>query len=443
MVLRKKQIRAFARLHGYLLSKTKLRWMERWDRERKQNYVFERLKTTLIRAHEGVPFYRQRFEQCDFVPRRDFHRFEDLERIPVLSKRDVRDNGDQLVDRRYVRQSVSASTSGSTGQPTTLRLNESYVALDYAYMFRHWSKAGYRFWGRYAAIRSYVPKDPRGPYWRYSFPQNTLYMSAYHLSPRNAEQYLDALIDFKPHFIRGYPSSVCVLARFAYDRRAELSGVRGVFTASETLTPIERESIERTFGKKLFDWYGMTEPAVLVTEREDHDGMEVEWGYGHPEFVGEGLERSLIATSLHNPVMPLIRYDTGDRVELATGDRGDDVHNSLYPRIRRVLGRKDECLLTKDGRVLPSLNFYSLLQDFSAIIRFQFVQLTRSKVLLNLALRTEDSEESEHLLETIRTEVMRRLGDGFELTIKVSDEFVRSDDGKTLAFVGLRQRFDS
>src|SRR5262249_5604874 len=152
---------------------------------------------------------------------------------------------------------------------------------------------------------------------------------------------LEALLRFRPQYLRGYVSSIHMLAEYAFPQREQFNFVRGVFTASETLSHIERANIERTFGKKLYDWYGMTEPAVVITERADHDGLEVDWEYGYPEFVeGPGLasgERRLIATSLHNPAMPFIRYDTEDIVCLEDGLDSA----GLYPRVRAILGRKD------------------------------------------------------------------------------------------------------
>jgi phenylacetate-CoA ligase len=431
--MHKKRIRPIARLHGYWLWRRWLPALQGLSGEQRRAWVFERLKRTLTLAAEGVPFYRERFRQAGFDPARHFQSPDDLSRIPLLSKDDVRDNYERLLDRRFLRGSVVANTSGTTGQPMTMRLSEWYVALDYACMFRHWAKAGYTFRAPYAALRSYVPDKPGGPLWMYNWWQNTLYMSAYHLKPANARAYIDALLRFRPAFLRGYPSSVSALAEFAWPQREQLGFVRGIFTASETLTALERQTIERTFGPKLYDWYGMTEPAVVMTERADHAGLEVNWEYGFPEFLdGEELapgERRLVATSLHNPVMPFIRYDTEDLV--CPAETMDDA--GLYPRIDAVLGRKDECLLTSAGGRLPSLNFYSLLQTCTDILRFQFVQTSISQVTLKLSLRPE-KKHSPALLEQVRGEVEKRLGPEMVLTLEVTDHFLTSPDGKTPTF---------
>src|SRR5439155_5074821 len=190
-----------------------------------------------------------------------------------------------IVDTRYLSWSMLSNTSGTTGEPLRMRLNEHYSAFDYACIFRHWSWAGYSFRKRMVAVRSYVPKTESDPLWRYSRSQNTLYLSAYHLTPKNCDQYIEKILEFRPEFIRGYPSSVAVLAEYAYPMRARFATIKGIFTSSETLLLQERQVIERTFGQKIFNWYGMTEPVLVITECEAHEGMHVNWEYGYGEFV--------------------------------------------------------------------------------------------------------------------------------------------------------------
>ena len=434
--MHKKQIRPLARLHGLWLSRRTLAPMQTWTVEQRRAWIFDQLKRTLVQADRGIGFYRDRFRQGGFEPERDFKSVADLARVPVLTKSDVRAGFDQMWDRRFALGSVEAHTSGTTGQPMTMRLNERHVAFDYACMFRHWRKAGYRFRAPSAAIRSYVPDAADGPLWKYNWWQNTLYMSAYHLKPSTADRYLETLLRFRPQYLRGYVSSIHLLAQYALPQRERFDFVRGVFTASETLSSVERADIERTFGKKLYDWYGMTEPAVVITERADHDGLDINWEYGYPEFVeARGLDAGqckLLATSLHNPVMPFIRYDTEDIVCLADGPDSA----GLYPKVRAILGRKDECLVTPDGARLPTLNFYSLLQTHPAILRFQFVQTASSQVTMKVSLRP-GTRDVEAMTAALRGEVRKRLGPDLVLDIEVTDQFFTSPDGKTPTFKNL------
>ena len=430
MRINKKRIRSVARLHGYQIYRGWLSRTENWSEELRRDYVFKRLRWVLTRANRDVPYYRKVFSRIGFDPKQDFKEIEDMARIPILEKEDIRENLDSLVSRQNYPLTLVANTSGTTGMPISFLLNESYVALDYGVMCRHWARAGYSLRSKFAALRSYVPDNADSPLWKFSLLENSLYMSAYHLTEQNCDDYVDAICEFKPRFLRGYPSALAVFAEFAYSRREELRNIKGVFTASEVVTQSEREGIERTFGKVLFDWYGMTEPAVVMTERESHDGMEVEWEYGYPEFekTGESDVFSLIATSLHNPVMPLIRYRTGDSVVI--GDVNRIGENLIYPTIDRIIGRKDEAIVTPNGDRLPTLNFYSLLQEVNSIIRFQLIQDKLHSIELRVLVREISREKEHELREWLYNELKKRLG-GVVPRIVFTEKFVKNRNGKT------------
>jgi phenylacetate-CoA ligase len=430
----KSTVKNISRLHGYWIHKNLLSRTPYWPADRRDEYVLSHLRQTLVRAGEGTPFYRKLFREAGFDPQREFKTPEDLSKIPLLTKDDVRANFREMLDPRYQRLSFTSQTSGSTGQPMQMVLNEYYSAFDSACLFRHWSWARYKFRDPFVALRSYVPKNDGEPLWRYSRLQNTLYFSAYHLTPKNCNEYLDAILEFQPQFLRGYPSSVVVLAEYAYPVRERFAGLKGVFTASETLLATERETIERTFGKKLFDWYGMTEPVLAICECEAHQGMHINWDYGYAEFLpSDDLpphEYRLVATGFHNPVMPFIRYDTGDIVRLFETPRKCPCGRNM-PLVESISGRKDECIITPDGRRLPSLNFYSVFREFSDVLRFQIVQYGRSEIVVKLLFRPE-AADVQGQMNALRGELRARMGREVDLSLEVTDRFLTNPDGKTL-----------
>lgn len=430
----KGSIKNLSRLHGYWINRSFLQKSQYWPTERRDRYVFEHLRQTLIRAWEGSPYYRGLFDRIGFDPRVDFHSTSDLARLPVVTKSDVRAHINEMIDHRYEAGSTVSHTSGSTGEPLEMRLNESFLAFDSACAFRHWSWAGYTFRAPFAALRTYVPAHESDPLWRQDRINNTLYLSAYHLSPTNCPEYLKQLLKFRPYFIRGYPSSVSVLAEYAYLYGERLDFVRGIFTSSETLLPGERDRIENTFGKKLFNWYGMTEPAVIITECEKHEGMHVNWEYGYAEFQpSDDLppnEFRLIATGFHNPVMPFVRYETGDVIRLFETPRNCSCGRNL-PLVHSIVGRKDECIIMPDGRRLPSLNFYSVFRKYGEVLKFQIVQFGRSEIVVKLLLR-EGCADVRGLLRRLTEELRARMGHDVALECELTDRFLTNADGKTL-----------
>jgi histidinol-phosphate aminotransferase len=437
MSANKKVVKNVARLHGYWIYKNLLSRSQVWPAERREKYVLENLRKTLIRAYEGTRFYREQFCQAGFNPRTDFRSPEDLTRLPLLTKAEVRKQFNEMVDHRFEKGSVISHTSGSTGEPLPMRLNEYFMAFDNACLFRHWSWTGYKFGGRMAALRTYVPSKASEPLWRHDKLKNTMYFSAYHLTPANCSEYVDRLLEFRPEFIKAYPSSIAVFAEFAYAYRDKFDFLRGIFTASETLLPSERDRVERTFGKKLFNWYGMTEPAVIITECEQHEGMHINWEYGYPEFLPsddlEPNEFRLVTTGFHNPVMPFIRYETGDIVRLYDTPRTCSCGRTM-PLVHSIVGRKDECIIMDDGRRLPSINFYSLFREFPEVLKFQIIQYGRTELLCKIALRPQ-AQHCYSLTQKLEDELRQRVGSKVKLDIEYTDKFVTNSDGKTLPIV--------
>jgi histidinol-phosphate aminotransferase len=428
--MHKKSIRKLAQLHGWWISQTFLKRTSRFSEDERQAWIHAQLKKTLIRAYEGTRYYAEVFKQCGFDPHTDFSGPEVLPKLPLLTKDILRERAADLIDARYGFFSATADTSGTTGRPLSMKLNEGYIALDYACMYQMWAQAGYRFRDPFLALRSYVPSSDAEPLWRHDKAQNTLFMSAYHFSPRNAVDYMKAILEFQPKFIRSYPSSLMVLAEHLERTGQRLPSVRGVFTASETMTQHERDVIERVFGRILFDWYGMTEPTLVAYEGLEHDGLNIVWQYGHAEMIpDESLAEGdfkLVATSLHNPVMPFIRYDTGDVVT-----RHASEPETFFPRrLARVQGRKDDIIITPDGRRLPSVNFYSVFRSAPGVVRFQIVQYGTSDIVVNIET-TASAFESSAGYRAVRDELRSRFGPELSVEYRINQRFESSREGKT------------
>lgn len=425
-------LKALSRIHGYAIFKTFLDRSQWWSADQREAWVKKALEQTLVGAL-AVPFYRERFAALGFDPRVDVTGTQVLAKLPILARQEVQAQGARLYAQRVPGTYLVAHTSGTMGSPLSLRLSESFVAFDSACVFRHWSWAGYELRDPIVALRSYVPERPGHALWRYSRAQNTLFMSAYHLTPATCEQYIARVLQFRPRLIRGYPSTLAMFADYAYSRRGELSFVTGVFTSSETLLDHERATIERTFGPKVFNWYGMTEPALVLTECERGAGLHVNWEYGHGELLPSDElapdEYRLVTTGYHNPLMPLIRYETGDVVRVhGTAPRCDC--GRTLPLLHSVSGRKDECLYTPEGRRLPSVNFYTLFRAYDAVLRFQIVQYGQREIVVRVAPRA-NRRLDRATLDGIRDAMQARVGVEVSVAIEVTDRFVTNSDGKS------------
>jgi phenylacetate-CoA ligase len=209
------------------------------------------------------------------------------------------------------------------------------------------------------AGRLLMPPNPKRPvYWRWNWAANTVLFSSYHLSPDTMPLYAGALERFQPDLIDTYPSSLVPLARFLDREGRTTIRPRAIITSSETLLPQDRALIERAFRCRVYDHYGAAEMAAFISQCE-RGCYHVNPEFGIVEVVvGErpalpGETGEMVATSFVNPVMPLIRYVTGD---LAVAGQGECGCGRAFPVVDRVIGRADDVVVTPDGRRVGRLD---------------------------------------------------------------------------------------
>ncbi|TPV94253.1 MAG: phenylacetate--CoA ligase family protein [Myxococcales bacterium FL481] len=405
-----------------------------WSRPQMETYQYRCLQRLLAASARDVPYYRRLFREHDFDPARDFRSLQDLERLPVLTKPIARANREQLCARSPGSRPLELRTSGSTGDVFVSSVSRQHWSVEQGIVWRHWSWMGYRFRDKMAIIRSYVPADG-APLWKLDRARNFFYFSAYHLTPANAKTYLEKLAAWRPKFLRGYPSSLYILAQMALQHGIQLSGIRGILTASETLLPKYRRTIESAFGARVFDWYGQAEISVTMNECDAHEGLHINSDYGYCELLPApelaANERRIVATCLHNYAMPLLRYDTGDVAILCEDGHLPCSHGHTLPRIQAIRGRSDDLLYGPDGRVIPSVNLYTMMDQYSELIGFQFIQTEKTSLEVRINTHSFDAQFERRM----RDDLAARFGRDLHVTILDGEDFIQSGEGKKRVIV--------
>jgi phenylacetate-CoA ligase len=133
---------------------------------------------------------------------------------------------------------------------------------------------------------------------------------------------------------------------------------------------------------------------------------------------------------LNNLTTPLIRYDTGDLAVIA--DKPCSCGRTL-PTIKNIIGRKDAVIRTEEGYEIPTVNFYTMFEDFQELERWQIVQQS----LTEIDFRVQGEELSAERLIVLEKEIKRRLNDSMRVNIQVNVEFVKKGEGKTNSFISL------
>ncbi len=391
----------------------------------------EWLGEILRHAHANVPWYSVRFR--DYGVRVDSaDPFAELRKLPVLTKAEVRENHADFCISGVAAKSMKFATSGTTGEPLVAYTSPEQWVIEQGTIWRHWKRAGYKFRDRIAIFRSYAPK-PGEPAMRIDRLRNWAYFSVFKMDDASIAEYAKFLQVWRPRFLRGYPSSLLLVAQHALRHGWRLPGLKGAISASELVPALLRETLREAFDIELFDHYGQAEITCMFHDCEKHEGMHIDWEYGFVELLPSdepGVNR-IIATNLHNKAMPLLRYDTGD---LAIGGWEQCSCGRTAPLLRSIWGRKDDFLLAEDGSRMATVNLYTYFSKIGSIQRFQLSQTKPGELILNFVLwGGEDERARSALSDRIKSELEQTTG----LYIRVVEpvEFIQSGEGKFPAFI--------
>jgi phenylacetate-CoA ligase len=274
------------------------------------------------------------------------------------------------------------------------------------------------------------------------------------MSPRQMDEYVEAIRAFRPKCIYGYASSVALLAAHAQERSLNMRvpDLRVVCTTGEPLYPHQREMIGRVFGAPVANEFGsrdigfiahetphrqmllMSESIILEVLRED----------GSPAASGETGEA--VMTGLCSEAQPFIRYRTGDMVKLSTVPckEGRGLH-----MIDEVLGRSTDFIVRGDGTIMHALAVIYVLRAVEGVGEFKIVQhaAERIEVLVVPGLAWNEQARTQ-----ITQGLQARLGANVRVEIRTLDAIPVEASGKhryvvshvpLAAGLGAAQRVDS
>ena len=157
---------------------------------------------------------------------------------------------------------------------------------------------------------------------------------------------LELIQSLKPTVWLGMSSYALHLANLAEARGLDLtkSSVRKIMTSAEPVSQAKRDKIERSWGAKLTDTFGMTEAGMMGAEVEPGLGFRI-WSDLYfvevldPtsfEPVKEGEVGTLVVTALcTNNVTPFLRWSSGDLVTYSEADDGAGPY-SVFPRVKHA-----------------------------------------------------------------------------------------------------------
>ncbi len=384
-----------------------------------ESFIDTQLTHTLTQAIKHVPFYKHAMVSPT-------HKLADF---PIINKSKIREKGDDFLADNHNGVIVSGATSGTTGTPLVIKQNMRSVIREQAFVARHLNWAGFKAGDKRAWIRGdmIVPLNQKeGPFWRYSWFENMIMLSSFHMSPNNLQGYIDAMVNYGTQIIQAYPSSIVTLAKHLDIHDQYYPGnLKSIVTSSESLSQEDKQLIEKRFDCVVFDWYGLFERVAAIGSCE-HGRYHILSDYSHLELIDVGDGRhEIIGTNFNNDLQPLIRYRTGDHVYLSNETACPC--GRVFPVIDRIEGRIGDYLLGEDGQKVHILNH--IPKGVTGLIATQFIQ-NEPKIIEVQAVVNRDlfDEQQEHILIKNTKE---RLGQSMDISVTIVDQIQKTKNGKT------------
>ncbi|MDR0949355.1 MAG: phenylacetate--CoA ligase [Lachnospiraceae bacterium] len=424
---------------------------ETLTRKEIETIQLERLKETVHRVWEKVPYYRAKMEEAKVKPE-DITCLSDLARLPFVTKQDMRDTypfGLFAVPKDKLSR-IHAS-SGTTGKPTVVGYTKKDLDV--------WTDSV----ARIAAMGGATSRDVAQICFGYGMFTGALGLH-YGLekigaaivpsSTGNSEKQILYMKDFGTTLLVATPSYALRLAEVAMqmglDPKKDLQVKIGLF-GSELLTDAMRAEAHKLWGDEMLvtSNYGMSElngPGISG-ECEYLCGMHVNEDYFIPEVIDsktgevlpEGEWGELVITCIYKESLPLIRYRTKDITRLTYEPCRC---GRTLCRMENLHGRTDDMMKIRGVNVFPS-QIEEVVLSVEEIGPHYEIVLTRKdhadrmEIRVELLKTTDSYRELEQIEKKIRGKLKTMLGLDAKISLE-SPNTLQRFEGKAKRINDLR-----
>lgn len=430
-------------------------WNEKYEcmsRKELEELQLNRLKAIIQKVYDRVPFYKESFDKAGVKPS-DIKTLKDINKIPFISKKDLRDNYPFRLFAEPMSDIVRLhSSSGTTGKPVVAGYTKNDIGTWAELIARSLVCAG--------ATSKDIIQNAYG-YGLFTgglgihYGGERMGATVIPASGGNTKRQIMMLEDFGTTVLTCTPSYSLYIAEVAGEMGIDIKQLPlrvGVFGA-EPWSDNMRIEIENKLNIDAMDIYGLTEvigPGVSM-ECDQKDGLHIFEDHFIAEIIdpdtGESLPYGetgeLIFTSLTKEAFPVIRFRTRDITSL---NPEPCKCGRTIARMRRVSGRTDDMLIIRGVNVFPS-QIESILMQVEGVEPHYEIVVERKGSLDEIELRVEVTErifsdevrKLEGIQRTIQNEIESVIGISIKVTL-VEPKTIERSEGKAKRVKDLRPK---
>jgi len=411
----------------------------------------KRLKETVERVYEKVPFYRRKMDELGIKPK-DIKSLEDIRHLPMTTKQDLRDNYPFGMFSSPMSEIIRLhASSGTTGKPTVVGYAREDIDLWADVMARTLCSAG--------ATEHDIIQIAYG-YGLFTgglgvhYGAEKLGATAIPVSGGNTQRQIQILQDFGTTILACTPSYSLFLAEALAERNIHPGdlNLKAAVLGAEPWTENMRTAIEKNLGVKAIDIYGLSEiigPGVAY-ECMEQNGLHINEDHFYPEIIDPstlkvlepGQHGELVFTTITKQGMPLLRYRPRDLTSLITETCPC---GRTTVRMHKCQGRSDDMLIIRGVNVFPS-QIESVLLEMDGTRPHYLLIIDRVNNLDQLTLQVEvdaqffsdEIKQLEALSRRIKHNVESTLGLSVNVRL-VEPQTIERSEGKAKRVIDNRK----
>jgi len=324
---------------AYTKSKKDMEQYDSLSPDEQSAYLLKKLNAVISYATKTFDFYRNLYGEYGILGN-ELKSLDELNTYPVITKEMIRKHVDTFSG------AMQFNTGGTSGEPFSFFLDKNAFAREWAHMHYIWSLKGYDKTDINISLRG---KNLGNKNIVYNPVHNVFLINTY----KNVAGFRDELLKlFSEHtvkYVHGYPSAIYEFFKelevILDDEEKKLitKNIVSCLFGSEFPVSYMVEYLNSQWNLDYISWYGHGEMAIMAYDKEKKNQYKPMMTYGYAEVV----DGKLIGTSYNNFDMPLIRYDTGDRVE------GKKNENGILESFSIREGREGDFIVDKSGKKIP------------------------------------------------------------------------------------------
>jgi phenylacetate-CoA ligase len=240
------------------------------NRDKLQHLQQQRLIKLLLQSYNNVPYYNTILRESEVVIDGKIN-LRNFSRIPLLTKKIIRNEGTNLYSKDYKSRKTYENTSGgSTGEPVCFIQDREYDHWNIATKLYFFDMLGKRigegeikFWG---SDRDILEGNLTVRDRLINFLYNRKFFNSYRLGKEHIQQLVALNNSFKPVGYWSYMESAFELAKYLKEHNIEFYPPKVVVSTIGPLTEQVKETIEAGMGCKVYNQYGSREVGVVACQ---------------------------------------------------------------------------------------------------------------------------------------------------------------------------------